>query len=61
MGAIPPDSRFGVALKATLWLAGLLIALMVGALSAYVILSGVYFASRAYTRLASGNEEFPEA
>jgi hypothetical protein len=61
MSAIRRDSRFGVALKATLWLAGLLIALMVGALSAYVILSGVYFASQAYARLAPGNEESPEA
>jgi hypothetical protein len=34
---------------------------MVGALSAYVILSGVYFASQAYARLAPGNEESPEA
>jgi hypothetical protein len=54
------DSRFGVALRVTLWLAGLLVALAVGALSAYVILSAVYFASRTYTRLAPGSGESAE-
>ena len=57
MDVAQPDSRFGVALRITLWLTGLLVALAVGVLDAYVILSAVYLASRAYTRLAPGKAE----
>ena len=60
MDVARPDSRFGVALRIALWLAGLLVALAVGALSAYVILSAVYFASRTYARLAPGKPESTE-
>ena len=40
------DHRFGPALKVTLWLGGLLVALMTGNMAAYLVLTALYFGSK---------------
>lgn len=45
--------RFRPLLGLTLWATGLLIALMTGSVSAYVVLTGLYAGSRAYAALRS--------
>ena len=46
-----PAGRFGALLGVTLWLLGLLVALMMGMLSGYLLASVVFVGSKAYTRL----------
>ena len=48
---------FAVAVGATVWLGGLLIALMLGMGSAYLVVSGVFFASRVRARLRERRNE----
>lgn len=54
-----PAGRFGAMLGVTLWLLGLLVALMTGMLSGYLLASVVFVGSKAYTRLrsAGGSED----
>ena len=52
------EGRFGALLGVTLWLAGLLVALMTGMLSGYLLATVVFVGSKAYRRLRrSGDGE----
>jgi len=48
------DHRFGPALKVTLWLVGLLFALMTGNLAVYLVLTALYFGSKIAGQLRRG-------
>lgn len=48
--------RFSAVLTVTLWLTGLLVALLTGMLSAYLLVSVVVVGSRAFARLRSAGE-----
>ncbi len=48
--------EFKAALGVVLWLGGLLVALMAGMLSAYLLVSAVYVGSKVYGRLRSSLE-----
>lgn len=51
----PADRRFGALLRLTLWSLGLLVSLMTGMVSAYLVLTGVYVGSRVVARLRAGD------
>jgi len=54
---VPPTRRgFRPLLVVTAWLVGLLVALMAGMLSLYLVLSVLYAGSRVFARLRSGAE-----
>lgn len=48
---------FAVAVGVTVWLGGLLIALMLGMGSAYFVVSGVFISSRVWARLRARRDE----
>ncbi len=48
------EGRFSTLLGVTLWLLGLLVALMTGMLSGYLLASVVFVGSKAYARLRAG-------
>ena len=48
---------FVMAVGITVWLAGLLVALMLGMGSAYLVVSGVFLSSRVWTRLRERRDE----
>lgn len=50
--------RFGPLMRVTLWLTGLLVAMMTGTLSAYAVLTALYFCSKGLARLRG--KEAPE-
>lgn len=55
---LPRVGRFGTLLGVTLWLMGLLVALMTGMLSGYLLATVVFVGSKAYGRLrAAGRRE----
>ena len=51
---------FAAAVGATVWLGGLLVALMLGMGSAYVVVSGVFIGSRVWSRLRASAREQSE-
>lgn len=47
---------FAVAVGVTVWLAGLLVALMLGMASAYLVVTGVFASTRVWARLRGPRE-----
>ena len=52
-----PRKGFAMAVGVTVWLAGLLIALMLGMGSAYVVVSSVFVGSRVWSRVRASRDE----
>ena len=50
------EGRFGALLGVTLWMLGLLLALMTGMLSGYLLASVVLVGAKAYARLRAAGE-----
>lgn len=53
---LPREGRFGTLLGVTLWLLGLLVALMTGMLSGYLLATVIFVGSKAYGRLRGAGE-----
>lgn len=53
---LPEEGRFGTLLGVTLWLLGLLVALMMGMLSGYLLATVIFVGSKAYGRLRGAGE-----
>lgn len=53
---LPTEGRFGTLLGVTLWFVGLLVALMTGMLSGYLLATVVFVGSKAYGRIRSAGE-----
>lgn len=53
---LPTEGRFGTLLGITLWLLGLLVALMTGMLSGYLLVTAVFVGSKVYGRLRGAGE-----
>ena len=57
MRTVPVKGPFRALLGVTLWLTGLLVALMAGMLSGYLLATGVLVGSKVYGRIRAAGEQ----